>query len=50
MTETPKRRTASRRAMDPEPGRPRRKPVVRLAPDDFDGAFDDQPSPYAAAA
>lgn len=49
MTETPKRRTASRRAMDPEP-KPRRKPMVRLAQDDFDGAFDDTPSPYAAAA
>jgi hypothetical protein len=33
--------------MDPEP---RRKPAVRLAPDDHDGAFDGQPSPYAAAA
>jgi hypothetical protein len=29
---------------------PRRKPAVRLAPDDFDGAYDDTPSPYAAAA
>jgi hypothetical protein len=35
--------------MDPQAA-PRRKPVVRLAPVDFDGAFDDQPSPYAAAA
>lgn len=39
---------ACARTMDPEPRR--RKPVVRLLPDDFDGAFEDQPSPYAAAA
>jgi hypothetical protein len=29
---------------------PRKTPLVRLADDDFDGAFDDQPSRYAAAA
>jgi hypothetical protein len=26
------------------------QPLVRLAEDDFDGAYDDQPSRYAAAA
>lgn len=29
---------------------PRKTPVVRLVEDDFDGAYDDMPSKYAAAA
>lgn len=52
QTETPKRPTACPPAMaptDPQ-AQPRRKPAVRLVPDDFDGAYDDAPSPYAAAA
>lgn len=33
-----------------EPQPARKLPVIRLVEDDFDGAYDDMPSKYAAAA